>query len=77
MPPIRLNANREGMRDSEKADRVNYRSTPKPPYILNVDGEITGIIENGNLSYICDTYKNSGISAEFRRFWCFIRIRSI
>ena len=26
---------------------------------------------------VCDTYENSGISGEYRRFWCIIRIRSI
>ena len=26
---------------------------------------------------VCDTQENSGISGEYRRFWCFIRIRSI
>ena len=44
MPPFRLYANREGMRDSEKEDRVNYRPPPKPTYILNVDCEVIGII---------------------------------
>ena len=77
MPPFRLNANRKGIRDSEKEDRINYRPISKPPYILNVDGKVIGIIENGNLPYICDTYENSGISGEFRRFWYFIRIWSI
>ena len=52
MPPFRLNAYREGMRDSEKEDRVNYRPPPKPPYILNVDWKVIGITENGNLPYI-------------------------
>ena len=27
-------------------DRVNYRPPSKPPYILNVNGEVIGIIEN-------------------------------
>ena len=30
-------------------DRVNYRPPPKPPYILNVDGEMIGIIEKKHL----------------------------
>ena len=29
-----------------KEERVNYRPPPKPPYILNVNGEVIGIIEN-------------------------------
>ena len=40
-----LNANRERMRDSEKEDRVNYRPPSKPPYILNVNRDVIGIIE--------------------------------
>ena len=39
-------ANREGMRDSEKEDRINNRPPPKPPYIVNASGEVIGIIEN-------------------------------
>ena len=33
-------------------ERVNYRPPPKPPYILNVNGEVIGIIEKENLSYV-------------------------
>ena len=33
-------------------DRVNYRPPPKSPYILNVDGEVIGIIEKENLPYV-------------------------
>ena len=29
-------------------ERVNYRPPPKPPYIINVDGEVIGIIEKEN-----------------------------
>ena len=35
-----------------KKDRGNYRPPPKLPYILNVKGEVIGIIENENLPYI-------------------------
>ena len=45
MPSFMLNANREGMRDLEKEDRVSYRPPPKPPYIVNVNGDVRGIIE--------------------------------
>ena len=41
-----VNANREGIRDSEKEDRASYRPPPKPPYIVNANGEVMGIIEN-------------------------------
>ena len=33
-------------------DRVNYRPLPKPPYILNVNGEVIGITEKENLPYV-------------------------
>ena len=45
MPHFMLNANREGMRDSKKEDRVNYMPPSNPPYIVNVNGEVIGIIE--------------------------------
>ena len=42
----RVNTNREGLRNSEKEDRASYRPPSKPPYLLNVNGEVIGIIEN-------------------------------
>ena len=35
-----------------KEERVNYRPPPKPPFILNVNGEVIGIIEKENLPYV-------------------------
>ena len=52
MPPFMLNANREGMRDLEKEDRVSYRPSPKPPYIVDVKGKLIGTIENEDLPYV-------------------------
>ena len=45
-PPSMVNANREGMGDSEKEDIINNKPPPKPPYIVNASGEVIGIIEN-------------------------------
>ena len=33
-------------------EKVNYRPLPKPPYILNVNGEVIDIIEKENLPYV-------------------------
>ena len=33
-------------------EKVNYRPPPKPPFILNVSGEVIGIIEKENLPYV-------------------------
>ena len=37
--------------------RVNYRSPPKPPYILNVNGKVIGIIEKEDLPYVVPMLK--------------------
>ena len=40
------NAEEEGI-DAQKTDKeLNYRPPPKPPYILNANGEVIGIVEN-------------------------------
>ena len=40
------NADEEGI-DAQKIDKEqNYRPPPKPPYIVNTNGEVIGIIEN-------------------------------
>ena len=53
MPPLIVNANREGMKDrSEKEDRVNYRPTSQPPYIVNANGEVIGIVEREDSPYV-------------------------
>ena len=57
MPPFMLNANREGMRDSEKEDTINNRPPPKPPYILDVDGEVIGTIEKEDLPHVVPKLK--------------------
>ena len=57
MPPFMLNANREGMRDSEKETRINNRPPPKPSYILHVDGEVIGTIEKDDLSHMVPKLK--------------------
>ena len=33
-------------------ERINYRPPPKPPYILNVNGEVIGIIKKENMPYV-------------------------
>ena len=33
-------------------DRVYYRPPPKPPYILNVNGEVIGTIEKEDLPHV-------------------------
>ena len=38
-------------------ERVNYRPPPKPPYILNINGEVIGIIEKENLLYTEPNYR--------------------
>ena len=35
-----------------KEERVNYRPPSNPPFILNVNGEVIGIIEKENLPYV-------------------------
>ena len=40
------NAEEEGI-DAQKIDKeLNYRPPPKPPYIVNTNGGVIGIIEN-------------------------------
>ena len=52
-----LNANREGMRDSEKEDTINNRPPLKPPYILDADGEVIGTIEKEDLLHMVPKLK--------------------
>ena len=41
-----------------KEDKVNYRPPSKPPYILNVNREVIGIIdEKEDLPYVCTKVK--------------------
>ena len=41
----------------DKEEKVNYRLPPKLPYILNVNGEVIGMIERENLPYVAPRLK--------------------